>query len=105
MSQLLRKESDLQYLTNLKAAKGTDCRKEWLVGPAFPGFRFLLSVEQTPGRGPDSEASLDEVIKKLESNLKRARKKEAGELDDRPQEELSFPLLDVPDADVRALPC
>ena len=51
--------------------------------------------------GLASEAALDEVIKKLESDLKRARKKEAGELDDGPQEEPSFPLLDAPDADVR----
>ncbi len=51
--------------------------------------------------GLDSGAALDEAIKKLENDLKKARKKEAGEVDDGMQEEPSFPLLDVPDADVR----
>ena len=31
MRQLLQKETDLQYLTDLKAAKGTDSKKEWIV--------------------------------------------------------------------------
>jgi hypothetical protein len=67
--------------------------------------------------GLDNETMLDETIKKLETDLKKARKKEAGETDEitvRPtpfsqppyshsqQEEPSFPLVDVPDADVRA---
>ena len=67
---------------------------------------------------------MDEKIKKLENDLKRSRKKEGGEGDDAmvwlyptyptyerrsfdlillasQQEEPSFPLVDVPDADVR----
>ncbi len=65
--------------------------------------------------GFDDDTQLDETIKKLESDLKKARKKEAA--DDDPmvcrtrlffvhvsltiiQEEPSFPLVDVPDADV-----
>ncbi|KAF8885250.1 chromatin remodeling complex subunit [Gymnopilus junonius] len=86
MEKLLQKESDLQLLTGLKESKATDNKKEWI---------NKLSAE-----GLDSETHLDETIKKLESDLKKARKKEAGEADDGPQEEPSFPLLDVPDADL-----
>ena len=67
--------------------------------------------------GIESEAMLDEDIKRLEMSLRRARRKEEG-LDDEPgvgliilsiprsqsqlcmQEEPSFPLVDVPDHDV-----
>jgi len=67
--------------------------------------------------GISDDAALDRAIKKLEANLKRIRKKEV-EVDEpmvvhnspdahafthRSQEEPSFPLVDVPDADVRAL--
>lgn len=63
---------------------------------------------------------MDEKIKKLENDLKKSRKKEGGDGDDpmvwfyptyktrfdlvllvSQQEEPSFPLVDVPDADVR----
>jgi len=68
--------------------------------------------------GFDDEAALDETIKKLELDVKRSRKKEADGQDDaavsiahhyhrwlllsntRLQDEPSFPLIDVPDADV-----
>jgi actin-related protein 5 len=70
--------------------------------------------------GFDDDAALDETIKKLELDVKRARKKEADGLDDVivstvhhhyrsflfdtcPPEEPSFPLIDVPDADVVSL--
>ena len=74
----------------------------WLV-PQFYCYlplSFLLVQSKIQAEGLDSEAALDEAIKKLENDLRRARKKEAGEMDDGPQEEPSFPLLDVPDADV-----
>ncbi|PPQ97040.1 hypothetical protein CVT26_001298 [Gymnopilus dilepis] len=98
MEKLLQKENDLQYLTSLKESKATDNKKEW---------QNKLSSE-----GLDNEAHLDETIKKLESDIKKARKKEAGEVDEGPlsppiltmstfqQEEPSFPLLEVPDADL-----
>lgn len=52
--------------------------------------------------GFDDDAELDSAIKKLENDLKKVRKKDADgdELEDEPP---SFPLLDVPDADVRCL--
>ena len=65
-------------------------------------FHHRLWVQaKLQAEGLDSEAALDEAIKKLENDLKKARKKETGDVDDGIQEEPSFPLLDVPDADVR----
>ncbi|KJA21851.1 hypothetical protein HYPSUDRAFT_41467 [Hypholoma sublateritium FD-334 SS-4] len=86
LEKLSQKETDLQYLTNLKESKGSESRREW--------------VSKLQAEGIDNEAGLDEVIKKLEGDLKKARKKEAGEVDDGPQEDPSFPLVDVPDADL-----
>ncbi|KAF8972586.1 chromatin remodeling complex subunit [Flammula alnicola] len=86
MEKLLRKESDLQYLSNLKETKATENKREWM--------------SKLQAEGLDNEAALDEVIKRLENDLKKARKKEAGEAEDGPQEEPSFPLVDVPDADL-----
>ncbi|KDR68668.1 hypothetical protein GALMADRAFT_230995 [Galerina marginata CBS 339.88] len=86
MEKLLQKENDLQYLTNLKETKATENKKEWM---------SKLQAENL-----DNEAALDETIKKLENDLKKVRKKDAGEADDGPQEEPSFPLIDVPDADL-----
>lgn len=50
----------------------------------------------------DSELALEETIKKLAADVKKARsKREPGaEVDEPPQEEPSYPLLDVPDADL-----
>ena len=50
-------------------------------------FLFIFNVHQQSklqAEGIDNEAGLDEVIKKLEADLKKARKKEAGEVDDGP---------------------
>ncbi|KAJ7223237.1 chromatin remodeling complex subunit [Mycena pura] len=82
--KLLQKEKDLQYLFNLREAKADDRKREWM---------YKLQTE-----GFDDEAALDETIKKLENDLKKARKKEAADGED--VEEPAFPLVDVPDADL-----
>lgn len=51
--------------------------------------------------GIDSEEILEETIRKLEGQLRKARKKD-NEIDETP-EEPSFPLLEIADADVRLL--
>ncbi|TFK76616.1 actin-like protein Arp5p [Pluteus cervinus] len=85
LEKLLQKESDLQYLQTLKDSRGTEGKKEWATKLQAEGF--------------DDDAALADVIKKLEADLKKARKKEADG-DDLVVEEPSFPLLDVPDADL-----
>lgn len=49
--------------------------------------------------GFDNDAAFDAAIKKLEAYLKKSKKKDAEgeEMDEEPP---SFPLVDVPDADV-----
>ncbi|KAF9542860.1 actin-like ATPase domain-containing protein [Agrocybe pediades] len=85
MEKLLKKESDLQYLTALKEGRGGESKKEW--------------TGKLQAEGIESEAALDDIIKKLDNDLKKARRKEAGETEE-PLEEPSFPLVDVPDADL-----
>ncbi|KAH9487234.1 Actin-like protein arp5 [Psilocybe cubensis] len=84
--KLLRKENDLQFLTNLKESKATETKKEWM--------------SKLQAEGLDDEADLDEAIKKLDNDVKKARRRDEGEPDWKPQEEPSFPLLDVPDSEL-----
>ncbi|KAK7688182.1 hypothetical protein QCA50_008552 [Cerrena zonata] len=85
MEKLVQKESDLQHLLSVRERREEENKKDW---------QGILQEE-----GFDNDAALDSAIKKLEINLKRARKKEADgeEIED---ESPSFPLLDVPDADL-----
>ncbi|KAF9443619.1 chromatin remodeling complex subunit, partial [Macrolepiota fuliginosa MF-IS2] len=85
--KLLQKENDLQYLTALKEGKGSDSKREW--------------TNKLQSEGFDSDAALEQAIKKLEAHVGKARKKEQGIIEpDEPAEEPSFPLVDVPDADL-----
>ncbi|KAG6897689.1 hypothetical protein C0993_007372 [Termitomyces sp. T159_Od127] len=59
---------------------------------------YLLKLIKLQEEGFDDDVGFEEAIKKLENDLKKARKKEA-EGDDN-MEEPSFPLVDVPDADL-----
>ncbi|KIJ60088.1 hypothetical protein HYDPIDRAFT_139575 [Hydnomerulius pinastri MD-312] len=83
MEKLVQKETDLQYLLNLKDGRG-DNKREWTNTLQSEGF--------------SDDAALDETIKKLELDLKRARKKEV-EGGDEP-EEPNFNLIDVPDTEL-----
>lgn len=51
--------------------------------------------------GIESEATLEDTIKRLESALKRARKNDA--VTDDPTEEPSYPLLEIHDDEVSPL--
>ncbi|KAG8741536.1 Nuclear actin-protein involved in chromatin remodeling [Ceratobasidium sp. 414] len=85
-AQLIQKENDLEELQSLR---------EWKHKEKKPDFQHRLRTE-----GFDNEEMLDSTIKKLENDLNKARKKEGEAMDDVPQEEPTYPLLDVPDADV-----
>jgi actin-related protein 5 len=61
----------------------------------------IVSQYKLQTEGFDDDDALDETIKKLESDLKKARKKEAAADGGEDAEEPTFPLVDVPDADVR----
>ncbi|KAF7310394.1 hypothetical protein HMN09_00581400 [Mycena chlorophos] len=79
--KLLKKEKDLQYLLNLREGKAEDSKREWT---------YKLQTE-----GFDDDAALDDAIKRLETDLRKARKKEAA--DGEEAEEPTYPLLEVPD--------
>ncbi|EJD55697.1 actin-like ATPase domain-containing protein [Auricularia subglabra TFB-10046 SS5] len=94
--QLAQKEDDLQRLLELKEKKATVKKAEWL---------HMLRNE-----GIDDDDELEDTLAGLDAFVKKARRKEAtaaaAEPDEEPaagagaQEEPSFPLLDVPDADL-----
>ncbi|KAF8816730.1 chromatin remodeling complex subunit [Phlegmacium glaucopus] len=92
--KLFQKENELQRLLELKATKvrlmnlkenQEEMKTEWLATSHAAGI---------------FDDDLDEKIKKLENDLKRSRKKEGGDGDEAMQEDPSFPLVDVPDADL-----
>ncbi|PCH33044.1 chromatin remodeling complex subunit [Wolfiporia cocos MD-104 SS10] len=84
MEKLVQKENDFQYLLGLRERREEESKKEW------------ANTLQEEGFEDDDE--LDNAIKKLEGDLKKTRKKETNE--DEMDEPPSFPLLDVPDADL-----
>ncbi|KAJ7582599.1 chromatin remodeling complex subunit [Mycena floridula] len=84
--KLVQKESDLQNLLSLRESRAYDGKKEWLNKLYEEGF--------------NDEGELDETIKKLEGDVKKAKKKDREEGDDVSEEPPSFPLVDVPDADL-----
>ncbi|KAF5382806.1 hypothetical protein D9757_007261 [Collybiopsis confluens] len=89
VEKLQQKETDLAGLFDLRDSKPTYSKREW--------------THKLQSEGFDDDAMLDETIKKLDGDVKKARKKEAGAsgMDvDEPLEEPSFPLVDVPDADL-----
>ncbi|KAF9242378.1 hypothetical protein BU15DRAFT_43994 [Melanogaster broomeanus] len=81
--KLLQKENDLQYLLNLKEGR-VESKREWTNTLQSEGF--------------DDDAALEDTIKKLEHDIKRARKKDMEGADE--PEEPSFNLIDVPDAEL-----
>lgn len=83
--KLLQKEGDLQTLLALREEKASETKRDWQLKLESEGF--------------NDDEELEETIKKLEGDIKKARKKEVAEVED-PEESPSFPLLDVPDADL-----
>ncbi|KAI0693655.1 hypothetical protein BC835DRAFT_1275708 [Cytidiella melzeri] len=84
MEKLAQKELDLQSLMSLREKREDENKKEWAA---------ILKEE-----GFENDAAFDATIKKLEGDLKKARKKDTDgdEMEDSP----SFPLIDVPDGDL-----
>jgi actin-related protein 5 len=60
-----------------------------------------LLQQRLQSEGMENDAVLEETIKKLENALKRARKKEVD--GEEPVEEQTYPLLDVPDEQVKSI--
>ncbi|SNX86671.1 related to ARP5 - Actin-related protein [Melanopsichium pennsylvanicum] len=88
LEKMMQKENDLKYYQQLKEFKGKERKAEYLKRLENDGF--------------DNEAALEKMINKIEGALKRFRAKELGEeyVEDEKTEEPTFPLVDVPDADL-----
>lgn len=84
--KLAKTEEALRVLEELKAQKGEVSRKEW--------------VEMLADEDFDNEEELEAAIKKLDGDVKKARKKDAGEPMEEDIGEPSFPLVDTPDAEL-----
>ncbi|KIO20406.1 hypothetical protein M407DRAFT_81599 [Tulasnella calospora MUT 4182] len=82
--KLQQKERDLEELLALRKSKDDEDEEA-----------FAEKLEEAD---IESEKALDDLIKKLEADLKRAKKKDAPE--DELTEEPTFPLLDVPDEEL-----
>ncbi|CDZ96567.1 Actin-related protein-Arp5p [Phaffia rhodozyma] len=85
MEKLIQQDTDLAAYNEIKEAK-TKIKKA----------DFQKMIENA---GFEDEKSLDQAIKKIEESIKRAKKRSMGD-EMEPEEEPSFPLLDIPDADL-----
>ncbi|KAH6917713.1 chromatin remodeling complex subunit [Coprinopsis sp. MPI-PUGE-AT-0042] len=79
------------------------------LGQKETDLQFLIIYETTAqiitasgwSEGFDSDAALDDTIKKLDTYIKKAKKKDTdGGPEEEPQEDPTWPLLDVPDAEL-----
>ncbi|KAH8101557.1 actin-like protein Arp5p [Cristinia sonorae] len=86
MEKLVERENELQHLLELREKRDLESKREWQTILAEEGF--------------ENDSAFDSTIKKLEANLKRARKKDAAEGDEMEEDAPTFPLIDVPDADL-----
>ncbi|KAJ5594725.1 chromatin remodeling complex subunit (Arp5) [Penicillium hispanicum] len=87
LEKLVKKEQELEYWKDLQRNLASETKKE---------IRRILEAEELK-----DEAHLERMIRDLEKSIKRSRNKDLGiEETEEPQEEMSFPLLDVPDEDL-----
>ncbi|EEP77952.1 conserved hypothetical protein [Uncinocarpus reesii 1704] len=87
LEKLMKKEQELEYYKDLQKNLGSETKKE---------IRRILDAEEMK-----DEAHLDRTIKELERSIKRSRNKDLGqeETEENP-EEMTFPLVDVPDEEL-----
>ncbi len=87
LEKLIKKEQELEYYKDLQQ-KGMDGTKK--------DFKRLLESNDF-----ETEAQLEKVIKELDKAIRKARTKDVGgAAEDEVEEPPSFPLLDVPDAEL-----
>ncbi|KAI0820631.1 actin-like protein Arp5p [Trametes gibbosa] len=86
VEKLLQKENDLTHLLGVRDRRDEETRREWADTLKEEGFA--------------NDAALESTIKKLEADLKKARKKEADGENEEPDQPPSFPLVDVPDEEL-----
>ena len=84
LEKLIRKEQELEYFKDLQQRLANQTKKE---------IRRLLDEDEFK-----DEAQLDKTIKELEKSVRKARNKDVGEPENaEEEEEVTFPLLEIPD--------
>ncbi|KAJ5691824.1 hypothetical protein N7462_001247 [Penicillium macrosclerotiorum] len=87
LEKLVKKEQELEYWKDLQTRLASETKKE---------IRRVLEAEDLK-----DEAHLERMIRDLEKSIKRSRNKDLGiEETEEQQEEMTFPLLDVPDEEL-----
>ncbi|KAL4762460.1 actin-related protein ARP5 [Aspergillus foveolatus] len=87
LEKLMKKEQELEYYKDLQRGLQSETKKE---------KTRILDAEDLK-----DEAHLERLIRDLERSIKRSRNKDLGnEEQEEPAEEMSFPLLDVPDEEL-----
>ncbi|CAI7617117.1 unnamed protein product [Penicillium glandicola] len=84
LEKLVKKEQELEYWKDLQQNLANETKKE---------IRRILEAEDLK-----DEAALEKLIRELEKSIKRSRNKDLGieETEEQP-EEMTFPMLDIPD--------
>ena len=85
LEKLVRKEHELEYFIGLQARIATQTKKE---------VKRMLDHDEFK-----DEEELDKTVKTLEKSIRKARKKDIGDIQE-VEEPASFPLLDVPDKEL-----
>lgn len=84
LEKLVKKEQELEYWKDLQERLASETKKE---------IRRVLESEDLK-----DEVHLERLIRDLEKSIKRSRNRDLGiEETEEPQEEMTFPLLDIPD--------
>lgn len=87
LEKLIKKEKELEYYKDLQQRLLTQTKKE---------VKRLLDEEEFK-----DEAQLDKTIKELDKSVRKARNKDIGGPENaEEEEEVTFPLLDIPDEDL-----
>lgn len=86
LEKLIRKEQELEYYKELQVRLAGQTKKE---------VKRIMESEDF-----DDESQLDRKIKDYEKSIRKARNKDVGDNEEEEVEEPTFPLLDVPDADL-----
>ena len=84
LDKLVRKEQELEYFKDLKERLASQTKKE---------MKRLLDEDEFK-----DESQLDKTINELEKSIRKARNKDIGGPENpEEEEEITFPLLDIPD--------
>ncbi|KAJ5296326.1 Glutathione-dependent formaldehyde-activating enzyme/centromere protein V [Penicillium atrosanguineum] len=87
LEKLVKKEQELEYWKDLQNRLASETKKE---------IRRVLESEDLK-----DEVHLERMIRDLEKSIKRSRNKDLGiEENDEQQEEMTFPMLDIPDEEL-----